>query len=71
MTQAKLFVRGDESIRLIRFPAGRTVQTFGPIHARQVYEFDSEISLEEFWQSFEARLLGDGWIVHRVADRRH
>lgn len=65
-----LFVRGDESIRIIKNQSTTTLLIFGPGPRQNSHEFENEASLEEFRQSFEHRVLLDGWVLLDVGDRR-
>jgi hypothetical protein len=69
VAQAWLFVRGDESIRLTTGPQG-TLRIFGPRDASQSFDFSDAASLEQFLESFQQRLLNDGWVLAIVAERR-
>ena len=65
-----LFIRGDESIRITRFPTALTLLIHGPGHAEHSHKFESRASLEDFQQCHEQRLLSAGWMLVEVADRR-
>jgi hypothetical protein len=66
---AWLFVRGEESIRITTGPA-RTLLIFGPGEARQSCDFTDAAALTHFLESYQQRLLDDGWILGIIAERR-
>ena len=66
---AWLFVRGEESIRLTTSPTG-TLLIFGPRDAHQSCDFTDATTLAQFVESYQQRLLGDGWVLAIVAERR-
>ena len=70
VTQAWLYVRGDESIRVTRLPTGVTLLVFGPRSAEHSHQFDSEPTLNEFWRWYEEHLLAGGWVLHERVERR-
>ena len=65
-----LFVRGEESIRMIKVAETTTLMVYGPGPAQNSNQFDNEASLEEFRQSHEQRVLRSGWVLLDVGDRR-
>ena len=69
-TQAWLYVRGDQSIRVTRLPAGVTLLVFGPLSAEHSHQFDSEATLNEFWHWYEEHLVAQGWVLHERVERR-
>jgi hypothetical protein len=70
VTEAWLFVRGEESVRMTRLPLGATLLVCGPGHAEHSHHFDSEASLEEFRRWYEQRLFSEGWAVQGTVERR-
>ena len=66
---AWLFVRGEESIRITTGPQG-TLRIFGPRDASQSLDFTDAASLGHFVESYQQRLLSDGWVLAIVAERR-
>jgi hypothetical protein len=69
VAHACLFVRGEESIRITTGPQ-RTLRIFGPRDASQSCDFSDAASLEQFLESYQQRLLNDGWVLAIVAERR-
>jgi hypothetical protein len=65
-----LFVRGEESIRIVTDRATTTLLEFGPGPRQTSYRFGSAASLEKFRQTFEQRVLLNGWVLLDIADRR-
>lgn len=70
VTQAWLYVRGDESIRVTRLPTGVTLLVFGPLSAEHSHQFDSEATLKEFWHWYEQHLLAEGFVLQERVERR-
>jgi hypothetical protein len=70
LADALLFVRGEQSIRIVRASTGRRLLAYGPRGAKHSYDFDSPASLEEFLQSYQQRLKNEGWILAIVSERR-
>ena len=68
LVEARLFVRGEESIRITTDPATTTLLVYGPGLFQNSYKFDSTVSLDELRQSYEQRVLRGGWVD--AADRR-
>jgi hypothetical protein len=66
---AWLFVRGEESIRVTATPTG-SLLIFGPGDAHQSFDFTEAATLTQFMESYQQRLLGDGWVLAIVAERR-
>lgn len=67
---AWLFVRGKESIRVIKLAMARTLLVCGPGPTENPHRFDTDESLEEFRQSHEQQLLAAGWVLHFTSERR-
>lgn len=65
-----LFVRGEESIRIVKEPGTTTLLEFGPGPRQKSHRFGSAASLERFRQTLEQRVLLNGWVLLDVADRR-
>ena len=68
--QSWLFVRGDESVRIMSFLSGLTLLVCGPRNAEHAHHFDSEASLDDFRRGYEQRLIDDKWALAEDADRR-
>ena len=66
----RLFVRGDESVRITTHNRMLSLSVFGPGRVQKVHEFTSTTALGEFLESFEQQMLGNGWMLLDVADRR-
>jgi hypothetical protein len=66
----RLFVRGDESVRITTHNRTLSLSVFGPGRVQKVHEFTSTEALAEFLESFEQQMLGNGWMLLDVADRR-
>ena len=69
VAHAWLFVRGEESIRITTSPAGALL-IFGPGEANQSHDFTDTAALTQFLESYQQRLLNDGWVLAIVAERR-
>jgi hypothetical protein len=67
---AWLFVRGGESVRLVREANARILRIEGPGYERQVHAFKDEAELSEFRQDYENQLLTDGWVIGASQERR-
>ena len=67
---AWLFLRGDESIRIVRDPNAFVLRVAGPGYERSVHAFKNEDEVGEFQRNFEARLLAEGWILAASQERR-
>ncbi len=68
--QVWLFVRGDESVRIMSILSGLTLLVCGPGTAEHAHHFDSEASLEDFRRWYEQRLIDDKWVLTEDPDRR-
>ena len=68
--EIRLFVRGDESIRITAHPPSMTLHVFGPGRAQKAHEFTSATDFGEFLDSFGQQMLASGWTLLDVADRR-
>jgi hypothetical protein len=68
--EIRLFVRGDESVRVMAHNRTLSLQVFGPGRVQKVHEFSSTVALGDFLQSFEQQMLGNGWMLLDVGDRR-
>jgi hypothetical protein len=69
--EIRLFVRGEESIRITTHPPSMTLQVFGPGRLQKSHEFTSAADFGEFLNSFGQQMLANGWTLLDVADRRH
>jgi hypothetical protein len=67
---AWLFLRGAESIRISRDPGAFVLRVDGPGYEREVHAFKDEAEIGEFQQSYEARLLSEGWVLAASHERR-
>jgi hypothetical protein len=67
---AWLFLRGSESIRIVRDPGGFVLRVEGPGYDREVHAFKDEAEVGEFQQNYEARLLAEGWVLGASQERR-
>jgi len=70
MREAWLFVRGDESIRIVRVGKKPELLVSGPGSTEHSHSFDTEASLDEFCRWYEAHLVREGWKLHFSMDRR-
>lgn len=67
---AWLFVRGGESVRIVRDPNAFVLRVEGPGYAREVQSFTNERDIGEFQRAFEARLEHEGWALAAMHERR-
>lgn len=67
---AWLFLRGEESIRVLRDPGTLVLRVEGPGYERQVHAFKTEGEIGDFQQSYEARLQAEGWVLGASQERR-
>jgi hypothetical protein len=65
-----LFVRGNESIRLMRPEAHCALRVNGPGARHEQYDFDREEDRTEFQRSLEAQLMAEGWVLESFSERR-
>jgi hypothetical protein len=68
--QSWLYVRGDESIQIIKLPTASILLVCGPDRQQQTYPFDTDLLLENFRRSHGQQLLADGWTLHGTHERR-
>jgi hypothetical protein len=68
--EGRLFVRGDESVRIITQNRTLSLNVFGPGRVQKIHEFSSTAALAEFLDSFEQQMLSNGWMLSDVSDRR-
>jgi len=68
--EIRLFVRGDESIRITTHPSSMTLQVFGPGRVQKSHEFTSAADFGEFLGSLRQQMMAGGWTLLDVADRR-
>ncbi|MEE9207623.1 MAG: hypothetical protein V3U67_04495 [Gemmatimonadota bacterium] len=68
--QSWLFVRGDESVRMMSFLSGLTLLVCGPGTAEHSQHFDSEASLDKYRRWYEQSLIDDKWVLAEDVDRR-
>jgi hypothetical protein len=67
---AWLFLRGAESVRIVRDAAAFVLRVEGPGYEREVHAFKDEAELGDFQRAYEARLLADGWVLGASQERR-
>jgi hypothetical protein len=67
---AWLFVRGEESVRIVRDPGAFVLRVEGPGYEREVHAFKDEAEVGEFQRTYEARLLAEGWMLGASHERR-
>jgi hypothetical protein len=74
---AWLFLRGSESIRIVRDPGAFVLRVDGPGYEREVHAFKDEAAVGEFQRSYESlgasqerRSGRDRRTDHRGPDRR-
>src|SRR5262245_32113645 len=68
-----LFVRGSESVRLIRAgtPEGRVrLLVYGPGNTETTHEFQDAIACAARQSEIERRLISEGFALHQFTDRR-
>jgi hypothetical protein len=68
--EIRLFVRGDESIRITMNPSAMTAHVFGPGRLQKSHEFSSAADFGEFLDSLGQQMMAGGWTLLDVADRR-
>ena len=67
---AWLFLRGVESIRIVRDPGAFVLRVDGPGYEREVHAFKDEAEVAEFQRNYEARLVAEGWVLGASQERR-
>jgi hypothetical protein len=67
---AKLFVRGEESVRLTTLPHALTLLVCGPGRTEQRHGFDTEAALDAVQRAHEEALIAAGWTLHVTSERR-
>ena len=65
-----MFARGDESVRITTHTHTLTINVFGPGRLQKSHGFGTAAALGEFLQSLEEQMLGNGWTLLDVPDRR-
>jgi len=68
-----LFVRGTESVRMIRAttPEGRArLLVYGPGNTQAVHEFEDPIACSSQESEMERRLVAEGYALEQFTDRR-
>jgi hypothetical protein len=65
-----LFVRGKESVRIMRPEAHCALRVHGPGPRREQYDFDREEDRAEFQNALEAQLNAEGWVLESFSERR-
>jgi hypothetical protein len=68
--EVRLFVRGDESVRIATHNRTMSLQVCGPGRAQKMHEFTTAAALGEFLNTFEQQMLSSGWMRLDVTDRR-
>ena len=69
--EIRLFVRGEESIRITTHAPSMTLHIFGPGRMQKSHEFTSAADFGEFLDSFGQQMRATGWTLLDVTDRRH
>ena len=68
-----LFVRGDESVRVIRAatPEGRArLLVYGPGNRQAAHEFKDGVTCTHMESELERQLVADGFTLEQFTDRR-
>jgi hypothetical protein len=68
-----LFVRGDESVRVIRAatPEGRArLLVYGPGNTHATHEFQDAVTCTQRESELERELVNDGFTLEQFTDRR-
>ena len=65
-----LYVQGHQSIRIQQSVDKLMLLVCGPGPAEHSHAFDSSGTLEQFLEWYTTMLVGDGWTLHVIADRR-
>ena len=68
--EIRLFVRGDESIRITTHPPSMTARVFGPGRLQKSHEFTTAADFGKFLDSLGQQMMAGGWTLLDVADRR-
>ena len=68
--RAWLYVRGHESIRIVRDVAGQVLVVCGPGQAAHTRRFDNAANLRDALQWSLRLLEQDGWVLLDTSDRR-
>ena len=58
-----LFVKGDQSIRVVRPPAATALSVSGPGRARAQYAFDGEAAVQAYQMELAEQFSAAGWIL--------
>jgi hypothetical protein len=66
----RLFVRGDETIRINVSVDGLSITTNGPGHERRIFNFGDEPTASEFIRLYEHFLTHGGWALQAFVERR-
>jgi len=67
--EIRLFVRGDESIRITTHPPSM-IHVFGPGRVQKSHEFASAAEFGKFLDSFGQQMQASGWTLLDVTERR-
>jgi hypothetical protein len=67
-TRAWLYVRGDQSVRIVMDGGSLAVYGPGELFRRQHYDDDAAATLEH--STLEQQLVGDGWSLERMTTER-
>ena len=66
-----LFVKGDQSVRVVRPPAVTVLNVSGPGHARARYSFNEETAMQAYQIELAEQFSTAGWVlVGENVDRR-
>jgi hypothetical protein len=58
-----LFVKGDQSIRVVRPPAATALSVSGPGRARAQYAFDGEAAVQAYQMELAEQFSAAGWVL--------
>jgi hypothetical protein len=67
---ASLYVRGTESIRIVRVEDASAIIVYGPGSRQNRREFGTDAELEAFCAEHEQYLISEGWALQVYHERR-
>ena len=67
---AWLFLRSEDSIRIVRDPGAFVLRIEGPGYEREVHAFKDEAEVAVFQRNYETRLTAEGWMLGASQERR-
>jgi len=67
---AWLFLRSEDSIRIVRDPGAFVLRIEGPGYEREVHAFKNEGEVATFQRNYEMRLTAEGWVLGASQERR-